>query len=54
MSKAVTIQEVSSEFRHFAEIAAPFCDISSPERYEQTLELIESLMEDVGSEFLSR
>lgn len=46
MNTAAWIHEVKGEFRHFAEVAAPFCHITSPGRYEQALELIESLLEE--------
>lgn len=46
MNTAARINEVRGEFRRFADVAAPYCHITDPERYEQTLELIESLLEE--------
>ena len=46
MSTTAQINEVRGEFRRFADIAAPYCHITDPERYEQALELIESLLEE--------
>jgi HTH-type transcriptional regulator/antitoxin HigA len=46
MSAAPWINEVRGEFRRFADVAAPYCRIADSARYEQALELIESLLED--------
>ena len=46
MNTTAGIEEVRGEFRRFADVAAPYCHITDPERYEQALELIESLLEE--------
>jgi len=46
LNATARINEVRGEFRRFADVAAPYCHITDPERYEQALELIESLLEE--------
>jgi len=46
LNTTAQINEVRGEFRRFADVAAPYCHITDPERYEQALELIESLLEE--------
>lgn len=48
MNTTAQINEVRGEFRRFADVAAPYCQITDPERYEQALELIESLLEEAN------
>lgn len=44
--KTAEIHEVKEVCTHFAYVAAPYCHITDSVRYEQALELLESLLEE--------
>ncbi len=47
MTAAAQMEEIKNEFRHFADVAAPYSHITDRLHYDQALELIENLLEEV-------